>query len=382
MSEQGGRPIRVGLIGAGQRRGWAAVAHLPALEALAAFQTVAVASTRIDGAREVAERWGVAKAFDDPTRLITDPDVEAVVVCVKTPEHAPLVGAAIAEGKHVFCEWPLGVSLDEARRLTDLAETSGARHIVGMQAYESPGARFVSTLLDERAIGDVTSASLVVLSPYVGGRSISPDLAYTADRSTGTNVLTTSAGHALAALSRVVGDLTQVSALVETVYPEVTVTGTGVTLPSDSPNEIAVIGRTAGGMPVTIAVHGGTPVGTPRFTMHVVGTDGVLVVRPATASDSINVGEWIVTVATGDGSARELPVADDNAIALPPGPAKNTARMYEAWAAAIRSGVAAEMDFRRALQFHAVLDAVERSAASGRTELVQAQGPSWRNALE
>ena len=130
-------PIHVGVIGASPRRGWATAAHLPALDALASFQTVAVSSTRLDGAREVAERWGVAKAFDDSAELIGDTDVDAVVVCVRTPRAraAACPGRDTAGGKHVFCEWPLGVDVAEARQLTELAEAAGVRHIVGMQGF-------------------------------------------------------------------------------------------------------------------------------------------------------------------------------------------------------------------------------------------------------
>jgi len=132
--------LRVGIVGATPARGWGTLAHLPALAALPEFAVTAVATTRPETARATADEWGVPLAFDDDRALIDSPDVDVVAVTVKVTEHDALVRAALAAGKHVFCEWPLGTDLAQATALAHLAAGTGRQHVVGLQGYYSPGA--------------------------------------------------------------------------------------------------------------------------------------------------------------------------------------------------------------------------------------------------
>src|SRR6201996_5114816 len=116
--------------GAAPGRGWGTAAHLPALRALGEFEVTAVATTRLSTAQATAKAFGIPLAFADDAALVTSPEVDAVAITVKVPEHGQLVRAALAAGKHVFCEWPLGVGLDQAAGLAELARTSGVRRIV------------------------------------------------------------------------------------------------------------------------------------------------------------------------------------------------------------------------------------------------------------
>jgi predicted dehydrogenase len=106
-----------------------------------------VATTRTQSARETADRFGVALAFDSADSLVAHQDVDLVAVTVKVPSHAAVVRAALAAGKHVLSEWPLGVDLAEASALADLARSAGTVHAVGLQGLHSTGARFVADLI-------------------------------------------------------------------------------------------------------------------------------------------------------------------------------------------------------------------------------------------
>ena len=106
--------IRVGLVGANPSRGFASIAHIPALQALADFEISAVCTTRQDSADAAATHYGVPLAFCDAEKLAQHPDIDLVTVSVKVPDHYLPVMAAIEAGKHVYCEWPLGRNTDEA----------------------------------------------------------------------------------------------------------------------------------------------------------------------------------------------------------------------------------------------------------------------------
>jgi predicted dehydrogenase len=119
--------IRVGIVGASANRGFASIAHIPALRALPQFEIVAVCTTRQDSAEMAARHYGVPLAFSDPAKLAQHPDVDLVTVSVKVPDHCRPVMAAIDAGKHVYCEWPLGRDTDEAVRMLDAAKRRGIR---------------------------------------------------------------------------------------------------------------------------------------------------------------------------------------------------------------------------------------------------------------
>jgi len=146
--------IRVGIVGASPQS-WAAAAHLPALAHLDEFPVVAVATTRQDSARAAADMLGIGHAFASANELAAHPEVDLVVASVKVPAHAAVVRAALAAGKHVYAEWPLGVDLAEASALADAAAAAGVVHAVNLQAYHAPGARFVADLLADGRIGPV-----------------------------------------------------------------------------------------------------------------------------------------------------------------------------------------------------------------------------------
>src|SRR5690606_967832 len=128
------KPIRVGIIGLNPGIHWAATAHMPALAALAdRFEVVGVANSSVQSARHAAQAFGLRHAFESPAALAASPEVDLVAVTVKVPHHFALVKAAVDAGKHVFCEWPLGNGLAEARQLADMAEARGVVAAVGTQ---------------------------------------------------------------------------------------------------------------------------------------------------------------------------------------------------------------------------------------------------------
>src|SRR3954462_529464 len=134
--------IRVGFVGASASRGFASIAHIPALRALPQFEIAAVCTTRQETADAAARHYGAPLAFSDPETLARHPDIDLVTVSVKVPDHYRPVMAAIAAGKPVYCEWPLGRDTDEAARLLDAAERRGVWRVVGLQGQVSPAINY------------------------------------------------------------------------------------------------------------------------------------------------------------------------------------------------------------------------------------------------
>jgi hypothetical protein len=147
--------LRVGIVGANPSRGFASIAHIPALQALPDFEISAVCTTRQDSADAAASNYGAPLAFCDAEKMAQHPDVDLVTVSVKVPDHYRPVMAAIEAGKHVYCEWPLGRSTDEAAQMLAAAERRGVRHAVGLQGQVSPAICYVKGLTAEGYVGRV-----------------------------------------------------------------------------------------------------------------------------------------------------------------------------------------------------------------------------------
>ena len=130
--------LGVGIIGVSPVRGWAATAHIPALRALPNYDIRALSAHSLESARAAGEAFGVSSVFSDHEQLVSQPDVDVVSVTVKVPHHRRLVSAALAAGKAVYCEWPLGRDVDEARAMAALADEQGVHTVVGLQGRHAP----------------------------------------------------------------------------------------------------------------------------------------------------------------------------------------------------------------------------------------------------
>lgn len=360
------RPIGVGIIGANPNRGWAQWAHIPALMALHQFELKAVATTKLESARAAAEKFGVAQAYDNAEQLALDPDVDVVSVTVKVPYHEHLVRTALSAGKHVYCEWPLGNSVEQAIALADLADESGVTHIVGMQGTFQPGARYTRELISQGAIGQPLAVSVVAHTASAGQRTPLERM-YSADPAAGDTALSVATGHILGALSVAVGTPRDVSGLVAAIHRQTTITETGETVPVSAPDQVVVTGQLENEAVFSMAVQGCLAPGAVGFTIRVVGSDATLLIRSAVPG-AVHIVEWALAIARSDGSVEELPIPE-RFIALPPsvptGRPRNVALVYRELASAIAEHRPARPNFRTAVRFHRMLEAIQRASDTG-----------------
>jgi myo-inositol 2-dehydrogenase / D-chiro-inositol 1-dehydrogenase len=127
-------PVRVGVIGAG--RIGTSHATLLAREVPGAH-LVAVADARAEAAERLAESLG-CRAVAHPGALLADDQVEGVVIAASSTAHAELVVAAAEAGKGIFCEKPMGMTLEEIDRGTAAADAAGVALQVGFNRRFAP----------------------------------------------------------------------------------------------------------------------------------------------------------------------------------------------------------------------------------------------------
>jgi predicted dehydrogenase len=120
--------IRVGVAGTGAV---AQLVHLPLLTERPDVEVVAVSDADEAKADAIATRFGVERVLDDPA-LLSDDDVEAILVCTPNHLHEAQAVAALQHGKHVLVERPLALTADGCRRVLDAARAADRSVVVGM----------------------------------------------------------------------------------------------------------------------------------------------------------------------------------------------------------------------------------------------------------
>src|SRR5712691_8994126 len=358
--------LGVGIIGVSPSRGWASTAHIPALRALPKYEIRALSARNAESARAIGEAFRVSAVFSDYEELVIQPDIDVVVVTVKVPHHRELVSAALAAGKAVYCEWPLGRDLEDARAMATLAAKQGVRTVAGLQARQAPAIEFVQQLLRDGYVGEVLSTTMVGLS--IAGDVVGQPNAYMLDKANGANLLTVPFGHSLDILNYVLGEFAELSAVADVRRPLITIEETGEQIVKTAPDQIAVIGTLTSGATASVHIREAVAGGT-GFLWEINGTDGTLRITADEAQPQI----YPLSVAGAHGRNEPAQLAAPAALtqkwpaltSLEGAPAYNVGRAYAAFAADINNGTHTVPDFADAVRRHEVIAAIERSAATG-----------------
>lgn len=367
------KKIGVGIVGASPLNpGWAVAAHIPALQSLSEYYEIKAVSTSRKESAEAAENEFGVPAYDNNTDLINHPDVDLVVVAVKLANHYDVVSAAIDAGKMVYCEWPLGKGLEQSLELAKQAEAADVRTVIGLQARFNPVFKYIRDLINDGYIGKLSGTSLVG-SGMAWGDVTDQSNVYILDNSNGVNMLSIPIMHTLDALIYILGDIKHVSAGTAVRISESTVKETGETVNKTAPDQVALFGTLESGALMSVHYQGGVSRGENlRWTIR--GSEGELVLTSdhgqAQMADNLK-----VYGATGsETELRELTIPEKyyaSSSQIPEGFYHNVGQVYLQFAKDLRDGTHLTSDFAHAIQNHKLLDAIEKSDASGENRTVE-----------
>ena len=356
--------IRLGIIGASPNVGWAYRSHLPAIAASPEFELTGVCTTRMETAEESKRIYGARMAFDDYHTMLAHPEIAAVAVVLRVPTHYQITKDALNAGKHVYTEWPLGKTTEEAIELAALAKEKGVRVIVGLQARAAPAILHMKQLVEDGYVGEILSCSMRLIRggvlERVSGRTWQRDVEL------GANTLTIAAGHSIDALRFVAGEFGEVSALVSTQVDQWYETDTQEMRDVTSPDNILVHGRLANGAVVSVHV-AVNPWAGSGYVMEIYGRKGTLV---ATSDDSPQIGDVFLTGAQGNDKLEdiEVPASLTNVLeGMPSGSPNNVGQMYYQFGEAIKGESANYPDFETAVDLHNLIDSIRVAATENRT---------------
>jgi D-xylose 1-dehydrogenase (NADP+, D-xylono-1,5-lactone-forming) len=145
--------LRWGILGAARI---AAQRVVPAMQA-ASDNDVHAVSSASGKARAFAQRFGLARAYTSHDELLADPQIDAVYVPLPNALHRPWVVRAAQAGKHVLCEKPIALSVEELDEIDEAARTSGVQVAEAFMYRHHPQIATLRRLVDDRAVGELVA---------------------------------------------------------------------------------------------------------------------------------------------------------------------------------------------------------------------------------
>jgi len=242
--------INVGLVGykfmgTAHSNAWRQVAHFfdpqltPVMKAICGRTEEAVAAA--------AGKLGWEGYETDWRKLVAREDIDLVDICSPGgPSHREIALGAAANGKHVFCEKPLASSLAMAREMLDAVEKAGVKHMVNFNYRRAPAVALAKQMIEEGLIGEIYHWRAVYLQDWI----IDPDfpLVWRLDKSiAGSGPLGDLAAHSIDLAHYLVGEIAQVTAMMQTFIEE-------RPLPAEMAGLAAVAGEERGQVTVEDAV--------------------------------------------------------------------------------------------------------------------------------
>jgi predicted dehydrogenase len=159
MTSPNSRRLNIGLIGAGfigRCHVFGYTAQPVVFPGAAAFPTLELlAEATPELAASAAKRLGFRRHTADWRALVADPAIDIVDICVPSNLHREIALAAIAAGKTVYCEKPVGLCGREATEIAAAAARAGVRSLTGFTYLRNPLVGLAQRLIAEGAIGRV-----------------------------------------------------------------------------------------------------------------------------------------------------------------------------------------------------------------------------------
>jgi myo-inositol 2-dehydrogenase/D-chiro-inositol 1-dehydrogenase len=127
--------------------------HIRTLAGIPTVRVIVVADLDAQAAEEGRAIVRAERAVTSSEDAIGDPRVEVVVIATPTNTHAALIESALKAGKAVWSEKPLALSIDQTRRVVDLAETTGIPVQLGFMRRYDPGYASAKARIDSGVLG-------------------------------------------------------------------------------------------------------------------------------------------------------------------------------------------------------------------------------------
>jgi predicted dehydrogenase len=215
------RRIGIGLIGSGFM-GRSHTLAFRAAPAIFAAEAVPVLELLADidepTAARAAQSLGYTRATADWEALVRDPAVQLVDITTPNALHKPMALAAIAAGKHVYCEKPLAASAADAAAMAEAAQKAGVQTFVGFNYLKNPLLALARAMIEGGEIGSVVSFRGIHAEDYMADPA--QPWTWRLDPAGGHGAIADLGSHILSIARYLAGDIVEVSGQIATVVKQ------------------------------------------------------------------------------------------------------------------------------------------------------------------
>ncbi len=178
-----------------------------------------VCGRRAPEVARAASKLGFASHATDWREVVERPEIDVVDICTPGDSHVDIAIAAAAAGKHVFCEKPLANSVEEAERMLASVERAGVIHMVCHNYRRAPAVALAKQLIEEGRLGRIRHYRGTYLQDWIADPSA--PLVWRLQRAkAGSGALGDIGSHSLDLARHLVGEVVEVSGLLETFVSE------------------------------------------------------------------------------------------------------------------------------------------------------------------
>lgn len=202
--------------------------------------------TPLEKAKVMADQFGFAHASDDWRAMVQDPEIDVISITTPNGLHREMAEAALAAGKHVWCEKPMALTLGDAESMARAAQTSERKTLLGYNYLRNPAFEHACRLLNDGAIGRPLQFRGWVDEDY----QADPALPWTwrATRAQGgLGALGDIGCHLVSLALRLLGPIYRLQAQMQTLYPTRPLDGGGEA-PVENEDAASVLLRFANGV--------------------------------------------------------------------------------------------------------------------------------------
>jgi len=156
--------IRFGLVGV---RG-IAKSHLMGIQQNVGTEAVAICDIHEEIAQRIAETYHVPSYYTDYDEMLKRDDIDAIIVCTPDAAHKDCVVKALHAGKHVLCEKPMALILDDCKEMIRAAKETGKLLMVGQVCRYAPGFVKAKEAVEAGEIGELFFVESEYAHDYTG----------------------------------------------------------------------------------------------------------------------------------------------------------------------------------------------------------------------